>query len=339
MNSKLNLEDIAKLAGVSRSTVSRVINNHPYVSDDTRQKVLQVVQEHNYRPNLAARALVTQQTRVVSLVIPQAVATTFIDPYFSVIIQSIMVRAQQHDYAVMLWVGDGTEEVGRFCDRILGNTFFDGVLVASAISNDPLLPRLKAAGFPFVVIGPPEMEDANYIDVDNVRGAQMAVSHLLRLGRQRIGLIAGPLNLFSARHRMQGYRQALERDGRALDPHLVVEGNYTEKSGYLAARTLLRHHVDAIFACNDLMAIGAMRAIEENGLCVPDDVSVIGFDDTPTISPTAIALTTVRQPIDQLGQTAIQALIDLLAGTLATPHQVVLPVELIVRETCGAMRG
>lgn len=339
MTSKLNLEDIAKLAGVSRSTVSRVINNHPYVSSDTRQKVLQVVQEHNFRPNLAARALVTQQTRVVSLVIPQAVNTTFIDPYFSVIIQSIMVRAQQHDYAVMLWVGNDSEDIDRFADRILNNTFFDGVLVTTAISNDPLLPRLQATGFPFVVIGLPELSDANYIDVDNVRGAQMAVSHLLRLGRERIGLIAGPLSMFSARHRLQGYRQALERDGRAVDPNLIVEGNYTENTGYLAARTLLRHNVDAIFACNDMMAIGAIRAINEQGLCVPEDVSVIGFDDAPTITPTPIALTTVRQPIALLGQTAIQALIDLLAGTLPIPHQVSLPVELIVRETCGAMRG
>ena len=336
MSSRLNLEDIARLAGVSRSTVSRVINNHPYVRDDTRHKVLQVIRENNFRPNLAARALVTQQTRVLSLVIPQAVATTFIDPYFSILIQSIMVRAGQHDYAVMLWVGDGTEEQGRFCDRILNNSFFDGVLITTTVDNDPLIPRLVQAGFPFVVIGPPSREDLNYLDVDNLRGAQMAVAHLLRLGRERIGMITGPLKLLAARDRLRAYRLALERDGRPIDSDLIVEGNYTENSGYQGMKTLLRHQVDAVFAANDMMALGAIRAIQESGLRVPDDISVVGFDDLPNASAANPPLTTVRQPVERLGELAIQALIDLCSGILETPYQAVLPVELVVRETCGA---
>lgn len=141
-----NLEDIARLAGVSRSTVSRVINNHPNVSAATREKVLKIINERQFRPNVAARALVTQRTRVLSVVIPQLLAATFTDPYFPTLLQSITLRANQHDYALMLWVGNSTEEEQRFCDRILNNTLFDGIIIASAVDGDPLVATRCAAG-------------------------------------------------------------------------------------------------------------------------------------------------------------------------------------------------
>ncbi len=333
----LNLEDIARLAGVSRSTVSRVINDHPNVSERTRRKVWRVVREQNFRPNLVARALVTHQTRILSLVIPQAIAYTFTDPYFPLLIQGVMSEANGQDYAVMLWVGSSTEEEERFCDRILNNSTFDGVLVASAVTDDPLIPRLTHAGFPLVVVGPPPLENLNYVDVNNVEGARTAVRHLIEVGRQRVAVITGPLNMGAARDRLEGYIQALEDAGRSPDGDLVVEGDFNEAAGYACMKTLLQRKVDGVFASSDMLAMGALRAIQERGLRVPDDISLVGFDDLPVAATSNPPLTTVRQPIFEMGAQAAQALIGLLDGTLAVPYQQILSTELVVRGSCGAV--
>jgi LacI family transcriptional regulator, galactose operon repressor len=333
-----NLEDIARLAGVSRSTVSRVINHHPNVSQRTRDRIMKVIEEQGFRPNLAARALVTQQTRCLSLVIPQAVAETFTDPYFPTLVQGVAQKANQCDYSVVLWIGNSAEEEERLCERILNHSLFDGLILASVVNDDPLIPRLAKAGFPFVLIGPPQLDNLNYIDVDNVRSAQVAVSHLIRLGWKRIGTITGPLTMGAAQDRLAGYRRALERAGRAVDNTLIVEGDFLENSGYLAMTMLLQRHVDAVFVASDMMALGAMRAIREAGLRVPGDIALVGFDDVPAAAASTPPLTTVRQPIRELGVQATQILIDLLNGVVEQPHQVILPAQLIVRDTCGATR-
>lgn len=299
---------------------------------------MRIVQEHNYRPNLAARSLVTHETHVLSVVIPQAIASTFIDPYFPVLLQGIMHEARACDYAVMLWVGDDIEDEERFCDRVLSNTLFDGVLVASAIVNDPLMSRLSAANYPSVVIGPPLTSHFNYVDVDNLRGAQLATAHLIRLGHERIGTIAGPQNMPAAQNRLRGFRQAFETARRPVIETLVVEGNFTHDAGYWNMKRLLQRGLDAVFVASDTMALGALTAIQEEGLRVPDDISLVSFDDLPVAATTRPPLTTVRQPIQEMGALAIKALINLLDGDLQTPYQVLLPVELVVRESCGATR-
>src|SRR5215207_4873541 len=158
----MNLEEIAKIAGVSRSTVSRVINNHPNVSSRTRDRVRQVIQDKHYHPNLAARSLVVQETHILSLVIPQAVTSTFTDPYFPMLIQSVMQRAHELDYAVMLWVSNSTEDSHRFNQRVLRNNYFDGLLIGAAVNDDPIIPYLIQANFPFVIIGPPPVQNLNF---------------------------------------------------------------------------------------------------------------------------------------------------------------------------------
>jgi LacI family transcriptional regulator len=331
-----SLEDIAKLAGVSRSTVSRVINNHPSVSPQTRQKVMKIIRERHYRPNLAARALVTQRTQVISLVIPQDVIGAFTDPYFPTLMQGIMIQANEQDYAVMLWIGSKIEEEERFFQHVLGNSLFDGVILASAVEKDPLIPWLAESGYPFILIGPPQLGNLNFIDVDNVRGAQLAVSHLIRLGRQRIGTITGPMNMGASLDRLKGYRQAFEQACVPLDETLIVTGTFSENSGYLAMKILLQLRVDAVFAASDMMAVGALRAIREAGLSVPEQISLIGFDDLPVAAATNPPLTTVHQPIREVGTLAAQALINLLEVKLKHPYQLVLPAELVVRGTCGA---
>ncbi|HVU13433.1 MAG TPA: LacI family DNA-binding transcriptional regulator [Phototrophicaceae bacterium] len=332
------LETIAEIAGVSKSTVSRVINDQPNVSAKTRQRVLEAIQQSGYRPNQAARALVTRQTGVLSIVIPQAVAATFTDPYFPALIQSITLTANEHNYAIMLWVGNNAEEEERYCDRILKNGFFDGMIIASAVDNDPLLQRLVGSKLPYVLIGPPQAQVEYSVDVDNRAVAHEAVSHLLSLGYQRVGTITGPLHMGVSRCRLQGYYDAFEQTGVGVDETLVAHGNYDESSGYTAMTTLIERGTDAVFCASDTMALGALRALLEAHLRVPEDVALVGFDDMPFAATSHPPLTTVHQPIDELGRTATNLLISLIEGAPIQTHHLVLTAHLIIRHTCGAAK-
>jgi LacI family transcriptional regulator len=333
---KHNLKDIARLAGVSKSTVSRVVNNQPNVNEQTREKVLEIIRQHNFRLNTTARALATQHTHILSVIIPQNIASTFTDPYFPSVIQSVSKVAGEHDYAIMLWIGNDAEEEERFGERILMNGMFDGALIASSIESDPLVQHLSKAGFPYVVIGPPHFENANYVDVDNCTGAYHAVVHLISLRRKRIGMITGPLNMGASKDRFAGYRNALADANIAYDARLVFEGNFEEPSGYQGVLALLEQDVDAIFAASDMMALGVLRALSEKEVKVPDDVAVVGFDDMPFASHTKPALTTVHQPIAELGADAARTLIRLVERQLVEPYQAIFPAYLVVRESCGA---
>lgn len=330
-----SLEQIARLAGVSRSTVSRVVNNHPNVKPGTRERVQAVIRQQNFRPNAAARTLATQESRVLSLVIPQAAASTFTDPYFPTLIQSILAKANDVDYALMLWLGDSGEEADRFTQRVLNNNLFDGLLIAAAVNNDPLIPQLAGGRFPFIVIGPPSLPNLNFIDVDNLSAATAAVAHLIDMGWRRIGTISGPLNMGAARARLDGYCRALAEAGYPVDETLIVEGNFDEPSGYAGMRVLLEKQVDAVFAASDMMAFGALRAIHEAGLCVPDDLGIVGFDNLPATAQTQPPLTTVHQPIHEIGILATQMLLDLLQGKAESPYQKILPATLVVRDSSG----
>lgn len=333
-----NLEDIARLAGVSKSTVSRVVNNHPNVSARTRTRVMRVITEQQFRPNSAARALVTQHTRVLSVVIPQPYGEAFNDPFFLIILQSIARAAAEADYAIMLWIGGVEHQEDRFGERILSNAFFDGILIMSADDRDPILQKLSRAGFPFAQIGPPQFEGANYVDVNNRRGAYEAGKHLASLGYRHIGLIAGPLDKGEARARLIGCLDGLAECGVSPLPEWISEGNFDEPSGYRAMKRLLRYDLQAVFISNDSMAAGALRALDEAGIGVPDQMAVVGFDDMPFAATTRPPLTTVRQPIPEMGEAAVRMLIALVEGAPAEPRQVILPTHLVIRESCGASR-
>ncbi len=322
---------------MSRSTASRVINNHPNVREATRQKVLAVVEQEGYFPNLAARTLVTQRTRVLGFAASQCMAEIFEDPYFHVVIQGVAASANQHDYSVMLWVGEGIEEQ-KLYQRARHSRLIDGLIIASVVEDDPLITQLADDDFPCVLIGRTPREDLASVDVDNCRAARLAVEHLIHLGYQRIGHISGRMDMGSGQARLHGYREAMQKAGRPLDDELVVNGDFSELSGYTSMKTLLRRGVDAVFCAGDLMALGAMRAIHGQGLRVPDDVALVGFDDLPLAAAVNPPLTTIRQPIRRLGSVATEALISLLEGTLSMPYRAILPTELVVRESCGALR-
>src|SRR5664279_749914 len=305
------LEHIAKIAGVSKSTVSRVINHQPNVSERTRQRVLEAIRVTGYRPNQAARALVRRQTGVLSVVVPAAFSSTVTDPYFPALVQSITRAANKHDYATMLWVGNSAEQEELYCERILKNGFFDGIILATAADNDPLLRRLVLTNLPHVLIGPQQQQVECCVDVDNYTATREAVTHLINLGCRRIATITGPLHSGAARARLAGYRAALDQAGIVSDENLIICGNFDEISGYAAMKILIGRGIDAVFCASDVMASGALRALLKSGLHVPEDVALVGFDDMPFAAMTQPPLTTVHQPIDELGQTAVKLLVSL----------------------------
>ena len=331
----LTLEDIALKCGVSRSTVSRVINREANVSPETRQRVMDVIKQINFQPNLAARGLAAGKTRVLGVVIPMGVTAIFTDPFFPLLIQGVSITCNSCDYSVMLWLDDPEYE-RRTVRQILYNGLVDGVIVASNHMDDPIITALGEGKLPYVLVGrSPTNSSINFVDVENYGGARKVVQHLIGLGRRRIGHISGPRNLIAGLDRYQGYLSALYEGGIFPDPTLVVEGDFTDLSGYSGVQRLLPNHPDAIFAASDAMANGALRALIDAGLRVPQDVSLVGFDDIPFASRTIPPLTTVRQPILRVGSLAAETLIEVIEHPKIQPRQVILPTELIVRGSCG----
>lgn len=329
----MNLEKIARIAGVSRSTVSRVINNHPYVSESVRQRVLEVIEREGFQPNAAARMLVRQRTEVIAVIAPEGLGTVLSSMYFPILLAGISTTISQADYAMSLWAGATHEETERMYKRILGYKLMDGALLISAVEGDTLPQRLLERKMPLVAIGRVQQPDVSTVDVDNLYAARTATEHLIGIGRRRIAHITGRLDLVSAHERFSAYKATLESHGLVYDPEIVVEGDYSEEAGRRAAAKLAAQNIDGAFVANDGMAIGLMRGLEQLGLSVPRDVSIIGFDDLPIASSVKPALSTVRQPIRDLGIRASQMLIGIINGEITEPQHVMLPTELIIRET------
>lgn len=331
------LEEIAKQAGVSRSTVSRVMNNHPNVDHETRDLVLAVAERLNYQPNLAARSLAAGRTHILGLVIPMGVSALFTDPYFPLLIQGISSACNAHNHSVMLWLAEPEYERNTI-RQVLQGGLIDGVILASALMDDPMLEALMKRGLPFVLVGRPPVDDGvNYVDVDNKNSAREMVAYLLRLGYERIATISGPKNMIAGADRLQGYLNALRERRVTPDPNLIMESDFTEAGGYLAMQQLLPFAPDAVFTASDAMAVGALRALRDAGKRVPEDIAVAGYDDMPFAARTDPPLTTVRQPIHRLGVVTAETLIDLISYPATAPRRVVLSTELIIRASCGAL--
>jgi LacI family transcriptional regulator len=212
----------------------------------------------------------------------------------------------------------------------------DGVVVQASSLDDGLIPRLIDTGLPLVVAGQPSQTEAvSFVDVDNIKGAYLAASHLARLGHIRIATVTGPLNTAVGRNRLAGFRQALAERGVSVDAALEAEGDFTEQGGYYAMRRLLAHGPTAVFAASDIMARGAIRAVQEAGLSAPKDVAVVGYDDLPPATMGSPLLTTIRQPIRRLGAKAVETLLDIIAFGPQPARRIIFDTELIIRESCG----
>ena len=333
----LTLEDIGKLAGVSRSTVSRVVNDHPNVSDDVRERVQEVIQTTGYHPNVAARTLASQRSWMIGLVLPHSVSSFFADPYFPRLAQGIAQACNQYEYTLGLFLVGSKEDEEKIYPRISRKGLLDGVLIQAGQIGDQLIDRLIDTSLPLVVVGRPfQTENVSYIDIDNTVSTYNAVSHLIRLGCKRIGTIAGLPGSTVSIDRKDGYLKALTERGRSVDEPLIVDSDFTEAGGYFAMQQILHAKPDAIFAASDLMAIGAMRAVRDAGLKIPQDIAFVGFDDIPPATQHDPQLTTVRQPIIQFGFNSVEILIDLIENGIEPARRIIMDTELIIRDSCGA---
>jgi DNA-binding LacI/PurR family transcriptional regulator len=329
------LEQVAHLAGVGRGTASRVINGSDQVSESSRAAVLKAIDDLGYVPNRAARSLVTRLTDVIALVISESEDRIFGEPFFGQMVRGVSGALAGTPRQLLLTMAHRAQDRGRL-DNYLSRQHVDGVLLLSLHGDDPLPSQLMHRGVPAVLGGRPARESLlPFVDVDNAGGAGQAVAHLARTGCRRIATITGPLDMLAGQDRLEGYQKALGLAGLGFDPVLVAEGDFSERSGWNGCQSLLElaTDLDAVFAASDQMAIGAIAALIASGRRVPDDVAVVGFDDSPSSRCTTPRLTTVHQPVEAMGAQMVR-LLDQLIQEPGQPHQnVVLDTHLVVRDS------
>lgn len=328
------LEDVAAVAGVSRATVSRVINDSPRVSPEAREAVHTAVRQLGYVPNKAARTLVTRRTEAIALVLSEAENKVFDDPHFATVVRTATEELSTMDTQMVLMLTQDETTHARVL-RFLGAGHVDGALLLAPHKRDPLPEAVANLPIPVVFGGKLWMpEDGlHLVDNDNVGGARMATEHLLGLGRRTVATITGPTDEKAALDRLTGWQQAMGVSQERAD-RLTACGEFTRQGGEQAMRELLERlpELDAVFAANDLMADGALRALRAAGKRVPEDIAVIGFDDQPAVAPLSDPpLTTIRQhPAEQMRR-MVRTLLRLVAGEEVEPGREVLPTELIRR--------
>ncbi|WP_327377851.1 LacI family transcriptional regulator [Streptomyces sp. NBC_01216] len=327
------LEEVAARAGVGRGTVSRVINGSPRVSEQARTAVQRAVAELGYVPNRAARALAGSRTDAVALVIPETEARLFTEPYFLDIVRGVSGELAEADKQLLLTLIRDDKERQRF-EQYLAAQRVDGVLLVSVHRDDPLPDRVRMLGLPAVLNGRrSEAEPVAFVDSDNVGAGRSAVAHLAGRGRRRIATVTGPLDMYVARCRLDGYRAGLAEVGLVPDASLVATGDFTEEGGRRAMRELLERapELDAVFAASDVMAAGARSVLRAAGRRVPKDVALVGVDDSAVARHMDPPLTSVRQPIEEMGRTMARLLLQEITEESVEQPRRVLPTELVIR--------
>jgi len=326
----VTLFDICRKAGVSSATVSRVINNSPLVQEQTRQRVQKAIRALGYRPSHAARMLARQRTDTLGVIFPD-IASGF----YAEVLAGIDSVADESHYHILTAFAHGAKDTQSLMARFADERRVDAAILMNVYAHpDAFLRGLAKAGLPTVLLDQPAA-GLPTVSIDNQGGARQAVQHLVRLGHRRIAFIRGPDGNYDAAQRFSGWRETLRAAG--LDPaaDLVLPGDYSEQSGRAAAEALLRagRLPDAIFACNDAMALGALAVLREQGRRVPEDVALVGFDDME--SARHLGLTSVRIPMRELGRTAAGLALALAQGSKLATSLTVMPTELMVRRSCG----
>jgi len=328
------IRDVANLSGVSTKTVSRVLNGDRYVRPETKERILDAIRQLHYHPDPAARSLRNGTTNTVGVVVGHSADVVFSNPFFAEVLRGIGRTLAGGGYKVVLMTYSRDLTQGE----LINHRLVDGFILMSIAQEDPLIEHLQRMGIPFVVTT--KHETAPCVDVDNVLGAYLAVTHLTQLGHREIGLVNGPVDLTNCREREQGYHKALQEAGIPHRPDLVVSGPFGDDAGYQMVQHFwhLPDPPTALFVSADLTAIGVMRGAQQIGLTIPDDLSVIGFDGVSLGQYMNPPLTTISQHADRKGTVAAEMLLRLINGEAARPLQVVLPPELIVRQSAGLCR-
>jgi LacI family transcriptional regulator, galactose operon repressor len=341
-----NIHEVAKLSGVSVATVSRVFNGYQDVSEATRERVLASARELDYAPSAAARTLVRRRSQLIGVVLFTGEERPDIQhPFFLEVLVGLKHSLGDAGYDLLMFANEqaGVTHGPHAYARRARLHHVDGVVVLAIEEPDePELRKLVKSGTPIVGVDLPLTgQRATFVASDNVGGGQLAVEHLYRLGHRRIATIAGIPHTKPATDRVLGYRQALHELGLPERPEYEAPGDFYMDSGEASMRTLLSlpEPPTAVFAASDLMAVGAIKALNRAGLRCPDDVAVVGFDDIQLAELVSPPLTTIRQDKRALGGAAAHSLVQMIEDTTAPPPETTLPVELVVRGSCGAAKG
>jgi LacI family transcriptional regulator len=330
----VTIYDIAKEANVSPATVSRVLNRQGNVRDETAQKVLRVAKKRKYSPNAMARSLRTKKTNLIGLIIPDIE-----NPIYPAPVRGIQDLANLKDYSVIIHSTDGDERKEIDTIRRLTAAGVDGLIINISESCALLIEeirRLRRAALPVVALGPWHSElEIDCVSVDNQKGAYMATEHLLKLGHRKIAIILGLKENLSSRERFMGYKKAMDDYCAQISEEMIVEGNFKLGSGYKAAKKLIKgsQKPNAIFCVNDVMALGALAAIQEEGLRVPEDIALIGFDDIELANLSRPSLSTVAQPKYETGKIAAELLFKQIEDQLSPGKYYSIEPNLVIRET------
>ncbi|SBT46485.1 transcriptional regulator, LacI family [Micromonospora narathiwatensis] len=330
------MSDVARLAGVSHQTVSRVLNNHPSVRQETRERVLRAVHQLNYRPNALARGLATRRSRVIGVV---SFDTILYGPAATLLGIERAARAAGYGINIVTLERLDRAGVSSAIDALAEQSVAGVVLIAPVVSAAMAVHGMPT-GVPAVVVELGGDGELPSVSVDQVAGARLAVEHLLELGHETVWHIAGPRDWLEARDRIDGWRLALETAGRRVPP--VITGDWSPRAGYEIGQSLVdRPEISAIFCANDHQALGLLRALHQRGVRVPDDVSVVGFDDIPEAAYFSPPLTTIRQDFDEVGRRCVAALLELLAADPSSGRTKPPPVQptLVVRDSSGSRKS
>jgi DNA-binding LacI/PurR family transcriptional regulator len=322
------LEDVARIAGVSRATVSRVVNGGTLVAAKTTEAVTEAINQLGYHPNRAARALVTRRTGVIAVIVPETDERVFTDPFFPQSYHGALQAFADSDVQVVLAMAQPGDSASRMV-RYLESGHVDGAIIVS--HHGPDLARALAQSWqPVVFVGDPETPGVYYVDLDNTAAARVATEHLIERGARKIGTITGPLDMASARSRVEGFRQAMAAAG--LDSSIRAEGGYTAQSGLVTEQLLAEHpDLDGLFVANDLMAVTAISVLQKSGRRVPEDVRVVGFDNAGIGLQSTPTLTTMTNPAADHTRAAAEMLIELLAGGEPSSPRMMRQSQLVVR--------
>ena len=337
---RITSRDVADLAGVSRTTVSLVLNNVKgvQISDETRERVLDAAQQLGYVPNAAAQALAGKRAQIIGLILTRNPHHISSDAFLNQILDGLITAAHKHSIRLLIDIVEEKHQKKAYLELVRAKRI-DGLILSGPRFDDEALFSLQQDRFPTVLMGQLPGTDFYSVDIDNLSAAKQAVAHLVKLGHTRIACITNAAPTYTAAaDRLNGYRQVLEESGLPIDDSLIRYGDFDPESGYEQMRDLLTtsDKPSAVFVTSDVVAIGAKAAVFEEGLAIPGDIALVGFDDVPLARYLNPPLTTVRLPASELATRASQMLIQLIKGETPAEKQVLLDSQLIVRQSCGA---
>ncbi len=335
-----NIKDVASLAGVSPSTVSRVVANHPRISEETRERVRAAMKELDYHPNAIARSLVKKTSETIGLLIPNPIDQFFLNPFFTECLRGITSVTEQEGYDVLLSTSNGTGFTDEMrLQHMIGSKRVDGIILLNSKMHDPLISILEENHVPCVLIGRPSTTTSiSWVNNDNVKAAYDATKHLIEHGHTRIGFLSGSQELVVSVDRLSGYHAALRDRNLPFDPNLIVTAEFLEQGGYSGMMRLLAlpDRPTAIVASDDVLAFGAMRAAGELGYHIPDDLAIIGFNDMHLAKMANPPMTSMNVHIDELGKVAAEMLLDQITKANRGKRTVIIQHNLVIRRSCGS---